>query len=102
MDITEKLRCRLPNKLADEAIAEIVGLRDRAEQHDRSDEQVWQAIPDEFKLSPTDGGGVDTHFAIVDMAKEIERLREENRTLRSALRGTQQANDLLLDKMFKD
>lgn len=40
-------------------------------------DQAAKAIPSEFAPSPSDGGGVDTHHAIKDMAAEIERLRAE-------------------------
>lgn len=66
---------RLDRESVRALINEIERLRARDEQHYRSVKQAWQAIPDEFKLSPTDGGGIDEHLAIADMAKEIERLR---------------------------
>lgn len=48
-------------------------------------DQAWKALPREFALSPSDGGGVETHHAIKDMAAEIERLRADNARLREAL-----------------
>ena len=39
-------------------------------------ERAWRAIPARFALSPSDGGGIDTHRAIEDMAAEIAWLLE--------------------------
>ncbi len=65
----------------DEALNESM----QSEQYRLEGDRVWKAIPDEFKLSPSDGGGYDPHLAVGDMVKEIERLRAENARLREAL-----------------
>lgn len=67
------------------AEAEIDRLRENLRRADALADQAAKAIPLEFALSPSDGGGVDTHHAVEDMAAELERLRADNARLREAL-----------------
>jgi hypothetical protein len=50
-------------------------------------DKAAKAIAPEFALSPSDGGGVDTHHAIKDMAAEIERLRAALEAVAPAIRA---------------
>jgi hypothetical protein len=53
---------------------EIVRLRDETAMWARLHRDTWNAIPDRFKLSPTDGGGGgETPFAIANMVEAIAR-----------------------------